>query len=162
MDKFKKYNVLLLITNSRENKDYINFKKEFNDNIKEFHKYGILLKKYVTTKEIFKIILFSRQKKIYESEKYINPNKLLSKYKNKLEKANLSLYSDYHPTTSKKGLGYKNKKVALDTINKIKNNEVTYQKIVIQTLLNRAKFHPNRTLDMEDAIKVFEKYLKSL
>jgi hypothetical protein len=37
---------------------------------------------------------------------------------------------------------------------------MSYQKRVILTMLNRAKFHPNKTKEMEDAIKIFMKWIE--
>jgi len=71
----------------------------------------------------------------------------------------MNLYSDNHPQTSLKGLGFKNKQSALDTISKIKSKDIIYQKQVIITMYHRAKYHPYRTKDMEDAMKIYKKWL---
>ena len=68
---------------------------------------------------------------------------------------NLSLYSDYNPKTTIKGLGFKDKDKALYTIERIKNEPLKYQISVINTMMGRAKNHPNKTKGMEDAIKIF-------
>mgnify|MGYP005737714271 FL=1 len=73
---------------------------------------------------------------------------------------NLSLYSDYNPKTTTHGLGFKNKEKALYTIRTIKNRSIKYQVNVIATMLGRAKNHPNKTRDMEDAIKIFGDWMK--
>ena len=41
------------------------------------------------------------------------------------KKVNLSLYSDNHPKTSTKGTGFKDKQKALDTLNIIKDRDIT-------------------------------------
>ena len=64
---------------------------------------------------------------------------------NKLEAKNLSLYSDYNPKTTIKGLGFKDKDKALYTIERIKNEPLKYQISVINTMMGRAKNHPNKT-----------------
>jgi hypothetical protein len=162
MDKFYKYlgnyNLILLITNGTNNKFFLDFINKYP--IKEMESYGIKLKKYISRTIDFQIIIFNKSNEIYKTNKYIEPHKLLDKIKNKLDKFNLSLYADYHPKTSKKGLGYKNKQIALDTIDKIKKENLTYQKQVINTLFNRAKYHPNQTNDMKEAMKIFKKWLK--
>lgn len=79
--------------------------------------------------------------------------------KKKSKKINYSLYADYHPETSRKGLGYKNKEVAIQTIKKIKNQSIKYQKAVINTMKNRAKYHKYKTKEIDGAIKVFDKWL---
>ena len=72
---------------------------------------------------------------------------------------NTSLYEDNHPETSTKGLGFKNKEKAIETLKIIKNRDLTYQKQVVNTMYNRAKYHPSQTKDMRDAMKVFKEWL---
>lgn len=71
----------------------------------------------------------------------------------------MELYTDAHPETTIK-VGFKNKKVALESVNKIKNEPINYQIKVIITLYYRAKYHPHKTVDMLSAMKVFAKWLK--
>ena len=75
---------------------------------------------------------------------------------------NLSLYSDYNPKTTTQGLGFKNKQKAFYTIKNIKNRPIKYQVNVIATMLGRAKNHPNKTVDMVDAIKIFGDWMKNI
>jgi len=75
---------------------------------------------------------------------------------------NKSLYEDKHPKTSLKGTGYKNKEKALQTIKLVKDKPLTYQFQVINTMYNRAKYHPHRTKDMEEAMKVFKIWIESV
>jgi hypothetical protein len=75
-------------------------------------------------------------------------------------KTNLSLYSDYDPKNTITGLGFKNKEKALYTINKIKDQPIKYQKNVVSTMIGRAKNHPYKNKDMDQAIKIFEDWLK--
>jgi len=77
-----------------------------------------------------------------------------------MKKENKSLYSDDHPKTSTKGTGFKDKQKALDTLEIIKNRDMTYQKQVVITMYNRAKYHPHQTPSMKDAMKVFNEWLK--
>jgi len=76
------------------------------------------------------------------------------------KKSNLNLYSDYHPDTSTKGTGFKDKETALRTIKLINKRCLKYQFDVINTMYNRAKHHPNQTNDMKDAMNVFNEWLK--
>lgn len=76
------------------------------------------------------------------------------------DKVNKSLYEDKHPNTSTKGTGFKDKQKALDTLNIIKNRDLIYQKQVVNTMYNRAKFHPKQTENMREAMKVFSVWLK--
>ena len=73
---------------------------------------------------------------------------------------NLSLFSDYNPKTTTQGLGFKDKNKAIYTIEAIKSRELRYQVNVIATMMGRAKKHPNKTKGMEDAIKVFNSWMK--
>lgn len=75
-------------------------------------------------------------------------------------KKNISLYSDDHPETSTKGTGFKDKQKALDTLKIIKNRDLTYQKLIVVTMYNRAKYHPSQTKEMRDAMKVYYNWLK--
>ena len=73
---------------------------------------------------------------------------------------NMDLYTDNKPTTTLKGTGFKDEKTALNTIKLIKNRSIIYKKALINTLYNRAKYHPNITDDIMKAMKIFEKWLK--
>jgi hypothetical protein len=94
-------------------------------------------------------------KKIEKPEK---SEKLVKSEKTK--KVNLSLYADDHPETSSKGTGFKDKQKALDTLEIIKNRDLTYQKQVVLTMYNRAKHHPHQTTTMKDAMEVFKIWLE--
>jgi hypothetical protein len=77
-----------------------------------------------------------------------------------MEKVNKSLYEDKHPNTSTKGTGFKDKQKALDTLKIIKNRNIIYQKQVVITMYNRAKYHPHQTKAMKEAMKVFNEWLE--
>ena len=79
----------------------------------------------------------------------------------KIKPLNLSLFSDYNPKTTTHGLGFKDKEKAIHTIKIIKNRDLKYQVNVIATMLGRAKNHPNKTKDMNDAIIVFKKWMEN-
>lgn len=72
-----------------------------------------------------------------------------------------NLYNDLHPTKSLKQTGFKNSDTAFRTIELVKLRSIKYQFDVINTMYNRAKFHPNKTESMEQAMKIFEKWLKT-
>jgi hypothetical protein len=72
----------------------------------------------------------------------------------------MDLYSNRHPNRTMKGTGFKDKKTALKTIEIIKFRSPTYQFNVINTMYNRAKFHPHQTTDMQNAMKVFSNWIK--
>jgi len=77
-----------------------------------------------------------------------------------MKKVNKSLYEDKHPEKSTKGTGFKDKQKALDTLDIIKDRDLVYQKQVVTTMYNRAKYHPHQTETMKDAMKVFNKWLE--
>lgn len=80
------------------------------------------------------------------------------------KRLDLDLYIDNNPTTTIKGFGFKDRQKAKDTVEKLKNGNFTdtYIKQVIITMFYRAKHHPNRTKDMEEAMKVFKKANKDM
>jgi hypothetical protein len=80
--------------------------------------------------------------------------------KNSKKVINYSLFNDDHPETSTKGTGFKDKQKALDTLKIIKNRDINYQKLVVITMYNRAKYHPHQTKDMREAMKVYFDWLK--
>lgn len=69
------------------------------------------------------------------------------------------LYSDEHPEKSLQNTGFTNKTKALDTIKLIKKRSLHYQFTVINTMYYRAINHPNKTKQMDDAIKIFKEWL---
>ena len=77
-----------------------------------------------------------------------------------MKKINTSLYEDKHPNTSTKGTGFKNKQKALDTLDILKNRDIIYQKQVVNTMYNRAKYNANQTKGMRKAMKVYKEWLK--
>ncbi len=70
------------------------------------------------------------------------------------------LYSpNKNPKKSIKNTGYKNKEKAIETINLVKNLDLIKQMQIILTMYYRAEHHPHKTKDMEQAQKVFKKWL---
>lgn len=74
---------------------------------------------------------------------------------------NKELYTDLHPETTIK-VYYKNKEVAKKSIKKIERKPLSYQLRVLVTLYYRAKYHPNRTNDMLEAMQIFKKQIKKI
>ena len=97
------------------------------------------------------------------TKKSIRSNKTIRSNINKTNKTKkikgLSLYSDYNPKTTLKETGFKDAETAKHTIKLIKNRDLTYQKRVIQTMYNRAKYHPYQTKQMKEAMKIFKSWL---
>ena len=71
------------------------------------------------------------------------------------------LYNDLHPDKSLKNTGFKNRTTANHTINIVSKRSLCYQFDVINTMYNRAKYHPHITDDMKEAMVIFKKWLKN-
>ena len=166
LEKYKwKSRILFVSTPNYKEKKYLNVKKIYQEKIKEFHKRYIKLICKTDKKNNFSIDLIEfngESKKKLDKLDYKVVFKTFNKMplSNKIKTINLSLFSDYNPKTTTKGLGFKNKEKALYTINTIKNRSTKYQVNVIATMLGRAKNHPNKTRDMNDAIKLFSEWMK--
>ncbi len=166
LEKYKwKSRILFVSTPNCKEKKYLNVKKIYQEKIKEFHKRYIKLICKTDKKNNFSIDLIEfngESKKKLDKLDYKVVFKTFNKMpiSNKIKPINLSLFSDYNPKTTTKGLGFKNKEKALYTINTIKNRSTKYQVNVIATMLGRAKNHPNKTRDMNDAIKLFSEWMK--
>jgi hypothetical protein len=72
----------------------------------------------------------------------------------------MDLYSNLHPNRTMKGTGFKDKKIVIETIKIIRYRSPTYQFNLINTMFNRAKYHPHQTSEMRDAMKIFAVWLK--
>jgi hypothetical protein len=73
---------------------------------------------------------------------------------------NKTLYNpNKNPKKSTKNTGFKNKQKAIDTLEIIKNLDKTKQMQIVLTMYYRAEHHPYKTKDMEQAQKVFKKWL---
>jgi len=170
LTKYKwKCRILLLNTTCYRDINYKRSKELYQEYIKEFHKRHVKLisnrKKGLrfsikligydgTLKNEFDTLV---PKDIFE---LIDSMPMSNELKSgKIQPLNLSLYSDYKPETTLKGLGFKNKEKAIYTLDAIKGRDTKYQVNVVSTMLGRAKKHPNRTADMEDAIIVFKQWL---
>lgn len=158
-------NRILLIKYSK-NKDKL--KKIIDDNLYELHKRFVKIK--FQKSNINKICLFGFDGKLKKWYFKLNVDKIIKDIKkmplgdkiNKKKFKNLSLYADYNPKTTIKGLGFKNKEKAIYTIKKIKDKDKVYKKRLLITMINRAKYHPHINNDMKDAIKIFKKELDKL
>ena len=159
-----KYNIILIITNSYKNSEYIKLKSYYNKYLYKFHKLNIIFKTIISNKfnNIEILLINNKNNKFKLNNIKISEIKKLLKDKELKKNKKLSLYANYNPNTTIKNLGYKDKDTALKTIDIIKNKDITYQKRVLITLINRAKFHPHITKTMKDAIKIFKKRLKNL
>ena len=169
--KYKwKCRVLLVKTPNYKNFEYKKAKRLYQKDIKKFHKRVIkLVSKKVKNSFSIDLIGFDGKKKItlkiFDSKKIFKTVDQMPMSKvlinKKIKPLNLSLFSDYKPKTTTFGLGFKDKEKALYTIKTIKNRDLKYQVNVIATMLGRAKKHPHKTKNMNDAIKVFSLWMEN-
>lgn len=72
----------------------------------------------------------------------------------------MNLYSNNkHPETNIKGTGYKDIDAVKKTFELISKRSIIYQKSVIITMYNRAKYHKHITDDMKKGMKLMKKWL---
>jgi hypothetical protein len=115
--------------------------------------------------ELFNISLYGYDEKIKYVTNKINciPSiiKIIDEMPlGKLEKIkSIELYTNAHPKNTVKGVGYKNKKIALKTIELIKDESMKKQFLIVNILYQRAKYHKNQTKNMIDAMNIFKKWL---
>lgn len=64
-----------------------------------------------------------------------------------------------NPKKSVKNTGFKDKAKALETIEIVKKLDKIHQMQIILTMYYRAEHHPYKTKDMEQAQKIFKKWL---
>ena len=166
LGKYKwKSRILFVSTPNYKDRIYLEAKKIYQAKIKDFHKRYVKLICRSNKNRIFSINLIDfdgKSKTVMYDLDYKLVFQLIDKMplNKKIKPINLSLYSDYNPKTTTHGLGFKNKEKALFTISTIKNRPIKYQVNVVSTMLGRAKNHPNKTKDMEGAIKVFDGWMK--
>jgi hypothetical protein len=72
---------------------------------------------------------------------------------------NTSLYSSGKGKPKVK-TGFANTEKAKMTLKNIKPHPIDYQIRVVNTMYNRAKYHPYQTKEMREAMNVFKKWLK--
>lgn len=150
---------------------YKNFKKEFKKHEEKFLERNTILKKKLVKSrdELFEITLIGYDgKKKYRTNKISELKKIIKLIDNmhigKMEKKlkNIDLYTDAHKKKTIKNLGFKNKEKAIYSIKKVKHLSKKDQFRIINVLYQRAKYHPNITKDMKEAMSVLKAYLKKL
>lgn len=151
--------VLTFTTPSYKHGDYIKNRDYYQHKLKKFHQLGIVKKTNLNQKSDFSLKLTLKNETLWSDKKIIwSQIKKVCSQKN-IKSSNLSLYSDYNPQCSQKTFGFKNKDKALDTLRQLQGKPLKYQLQVITTMLGRAKYHPYKNKDMEQAITVFENWL---
>lgn len=169
VDKYKwKLRILYIETPSYQDPNYIDTKKNYEKNIKIYHKYFLKMITKRNKNLKFKIKLIGFDGKVKHTYNKMNKNKIIKDIEKmpmgnlkNIEPINLSLYADYNKKTSNKNFGFKNKEKALETLKLLKNEPIKYQKSVVTTMIGRADNHPHQTKDMREAIKVFKNWLKN-
>tara|TARA_Y100000589_G_C27083117_1_gene600541 strand:- start:506 stop:1060 length:555 start_codon:yes stop_codon:yes gene_type:complete len=170
LTKYKwKCRILLLNTTCYRDSNYKKSKELYQKYIKDFHKRHIKLMSNRKKGLKFSIKLIGYDGTLKKEFDTLVPQDIFylidsmpmsKEFKSgKIQPLNLSLYSDYKPETTLKGLGFKNKEKAIYTLEAIRGRDTKYQVNVVSTMLGRAKKHPSKTTDMEDAIIVFENWL---
>ena len=78
-----------------------------------------------------------------------------------IEKKSLDLYTNAHPKTTLQGVGFKDADTAIRTIQKVEECKKPdhHKYLIIHTMYYRAKYHPNQTKDMKEAMKIFKDWL---
>jgi len=76
-----------------------------------------------------------------------------------------NIYTNSHPNNTIHGLGFKDAKKAKETIKtledlvKKKEISIVRAKQTINVLIQRAKYHPHKTSQMNNAINIFQKWM---
>ena len=153
---------MIHIISNQDNKYLLDFNNEKNKtiNIKNLKEREIRVKIQRVDYNIFELRLLDKTNKIIKIYNYFPGFKKIYKYFEIKKESNInySLYSNDNPEKSL-SVGFKDEKTALDTIKKIKNKSKLYQKQVIITMYNRAKYHPHRNDNMKKAMKIFKDWL---
>lgn len=161
-------NRFINVYSPKNNNDIKKIRKLYNDNLYDFHKRYTKLKIIIDNNiKKLKIYLIGFDKLVKHTYQKFKVKKILKDIDampmgKLVQKKGLSLYADYKPKTTIKGLGFKDKEKAKYTVDAIKNMDYTYQMNVINTMINRAKYHPHKNKNMEEAIIIFQKYKKKL
>ena len=128
----------------------------------------LIIKKNNKRSELFNISLYGYDGKLkYVSNKINSLPIILKKIDEmpmgKIEKKfkSIELYTDAHPKSTVKGVGYKDKTIALKTLELIKNKPIIEQFLIINVLYQRAKYHKSQTKNMRDSMKIFKKWLNN-
>ncbi len=79
----------------------------------------------------------------------------------KIEKKSFNLYTDAHSKSTLSGVGFKDAQTAISTIHLVEKSKKSdhHKYLIIHTMYYRAKYHPNQTKDMREAMKIFKQWL---
>ena len=87
---------------------------------------------------------------------------MLSRMKTRKQKKGTQLYNDNPKGPSKVKAQYGTKERARQTLKRLQGKPKAYKRQVATTMFYRAKHHKYRTKNMEEAMNVYNKYLKHL
>ena len=88
-------------------------------------------------------------------------SRITKQKKNLEQKPEQNLYSPNKPGAAPRTkTGFANATIARKTLRNISRMNKTYQKQVVITMYNRAKYHPHRTQTMLDAMRVYSQWMK--
>jgi hypothetical protein len=162
----KKRKLILTYSN-----DLIKKKNKFLLKYKEYKKdlenrnIILIVKNNSKRSELFNISLYGYDGKLKYLTNKINSIPFIIKIIDKMPLAkiekikSIELYTNAHPETTVKGIGYKDKKTALKTLKLIKNIPIKKQFLIINILYQRAKYHKNQTKNMVESMNIFKKWL---
>ncbi len=161
----KKYRKIILYYSNDEIKRKSKFILYYKLYKKICEKYNIkiIIKKNNKRSQLFNISYYDYNGKLQYVSNKINVIPLIIKKikNNKFGKIkSIELYTNAHPNSTTKNVGYKNKSVALKTLLLIKNKPKKEQFLIVNTLYQRAKYHKYQTKDMRNAMKVFALWIK--
>jgi hypothetical protein len=80
----------------------------------------------------------------------------------KTRKVGYRLFNNSPKGKSKVKAQYGTKERAYQTLKRLRGRPEAYQRQVVTTMYYRAKYHKYRTKQMEEAMKVYNNYLKQL
>jgi len=147
----------------QKNKFLNKYEKYKND--LEYRNVTLIIKNNNKRSELFNISLYGYNGKLKYVTNKINSIPYIIKIIDsmplgKIEKIkSIELYTDAHPETTVKGVGYKDKKTALETLKLIENKPLKSQFLIINVLYQRAKYHKYQTKDIREAMNIFKNWL---
>lgn len=165
----KDYRKIILLYSSDKKEKKNKFIKEYNTFKKDFNKRDVklIVKKDNKRSELFNISLYGYDGKLkYVSNKISSLSLIIKKIDKmpiemmKKNVKSIELYTNSHPNTTIKGTGFKNEATAKKSLKLVKNKPIYYQFLVINTLYQRAKYHPHQTTGIRKAMKIFHVWIK--
>ncbi len=152
--------ILYLLTPNYKNKEYQTSRDILDKYQKELSTKSIIVRTK-ETKSFEGYEIYDSNKQLIRKRKSFNINTLLQ-FIDKLSKIkgeNLTLYADFTHKKSLGHIGFKDAKTAKDTLKTIRNEDYRYQLYVVETMINRAKYHPHQTSEMKEAIDIYQEWL---